>query len=239
MNFTLKYRPNLPAVLKNLNLTVKQGEKLGVVGRTGAGKSTIIASILRLVEPTEGTIYIDDMNILEIPVNALRSSITLIPQDPMLIEGTLRDNLDPTNEHTEEELAMVLRKCCLDTIFAEREQLNTRISDAGENLSVGEKQLVCISRAILRNSRLILIDEATANIDVKADQLIQKTIRECFREATVITIAHRINTVIDSDRVLVMDAGKVVEIGEPAELLAKKGEFYRLYNQAEINHSDR
>lgn len=208
------------------------------MGRTGAGKSTIVSSILRLVEPTSGAILIDGQSIVEVPLDNLRSSITLIPQDPVLIEGTLRDNLDPRKEHSDEKLNSVLRKCCLATIFVERENLDTKISDTGDNLSVGEKQLVCIARAILRNSRLVLVDEATANIDVKADQLIQTSIRECFKEATVITIAHRINTVIDSDRVLVMEDGKVVELGEPRELLAQKGVFYALYTQAQANHKE-
>lgn len=208
------------------------------MGRTGAGKSTIVSSILRLVEPTSGAILIDGQSIVEVPLDNLRSSITLIPQDPVLIEGTLRDNLDPRKEHSDEKLNSVLRKCCLSTIFVERENLDTKISDTGDNLSVGEKQLVCIARAILRNSRLVLVDEATANIDVKADQLIQTSIRECFKEATVITIAHRINTVIDSDRVLVMEDGKVVELGEPRELLAQKGVFYALYTQAQANHKE-
>lgn len=153
-----------------------------MVGRTGAGKSTITASILRLVEPTAGAIFVDGQSIVDVPLKDLRSSITLIAQEPVMIEGTLRENLDPRGEHTDERLLETLRRCCLEAVFTEREGLDTRISDAGDNLSIGEKQLVCIARAILRDSRLALIDEATANIDVKADAPIQQAIRECFRE---------------------------------------------------------
>lgn len=176
-NLKICYRPGLPAVLKNLSLNIKAGEKIGIVGRTGAGKSTITSSILRLVEPTSGTILLDNKSIVEMPLKDLRSSITLIAQEPVLIEGTLRENLDPRAEHPDTVLLETLRNCCLENTFKEREGLDTRISDAGDNLSIGEKQLVCIARAILRNSRLVLIDEATANIDMKADQLIQEAIR--------------------------------------------------------------
>jgi ABC-type multidrug transport system fused ATPase/permease subunit len=160
-------------VLKNLSFKIKAGEKVGIVGRTGAGKSTITSSILRLVEPTEGAILIDGKNTMDMPLKDLRSSITLIAQEPVMIEGTLRENLDPRKEFTDALLLETLRKCCLEDVFKEREGLNTIISDAGDNLSIGEKQLVCIARAILRNSKLVLIDEATANIDVKADNIIQ------------------------------------------------------------------
>lgn len=204
-----------------------------MVGRTGAGKSTITSSILRLVEPTAGAIELDGRSIVEVPLKDLRSSITLIAQEPVLIEGTLRENLDPRSEHSDERLLETLRRCCLEAVFQEREGLETRISDAGDNLSIGEKQLVCIARAILRDSRLVLIDEATANIDVKADALIQQTIRECFREATVITIAHRIKTIMHSDRILVMSDGQAVEFDTPDRLLASQNYFYRLYTQSQ------
>lgn len=231
--FKLCYRAGLPPAIRNLAITIKPGEKIGVVGRTGAGKSTITSSILRLVEPTAGAIELDGRSIVEVPLKDLRSSITLIAQEPVLIEGTLRENLDPRSEHSDERLLETLRRCCLEAVFQEREGLETRISDAGDNLSIGEKQLVCIARAILRDSRLVLIDEATANIDVKADALIQQTIRECFREATVITIAHRIKTIMHSDRILVMSDGQAVEFDTPDRLLASQNYFYRLYTQSQ------
>ena len=221
--------------MKKLNFVITPGEKIGVVGRTGAGKSTITSSILRLVEPTAGAIYLDGKSIVDVPVKDLRSSITLIAQEPVLIEGTLRENLDPRGEHSDARLLETLSRCCLESVFAEREGLETKISDAGDNLSIGEKQLVCIARAILRDSKLVLIDEATANIDVKADALIQQTIRDCFREATVITIAHRLKTIMHSDRILVMSDGQVAEFDTPDKLLTSQNHFYRLYTQSQNN----
>lgn len=184
------------------------------------------------MEPTEGAILIDGKNTMDMPLKDLRSSITLIAQEPVMIEGTLRENLDPRKEFTDALLLDTLRKCCLEDVFKEREGLDTIISDAGDNLSIGEKQLVCIARAILRNSKIVLIDEATANIDVKADNLIQETIRECFKQATVITIAHRIKTIMNSDRIIVMADGRVAEMGTPQSLIDNQGIFYGLYEQS-------
>lgn len=207
-----------------------------MVGRTGAGKSSIIQSIFRLAQ-NEGQILIDDVDIGAIGLHDLRKKISIIPQEAILFSGTLRFNLDPFSERKDDELWDALDQVELKSIVSAMSGgLDAKVLDGGSNFSVGQRQLLCLARAILRDNKILILDEATANVDSNTDKLIQLTIRNNFANCTVITIAHRLNTIMDSDKVLVVDAGEIVEFGHPFELIQKAdGYFKRLLNQ--INSS--
>mmetsp|Transcript_129522 Transcript_129522/g.415221 ORF Transcript_129522/g.415221 Transcript_129522/m.415221 type:complete len:1382 (-) Transcript_129522:118-4263(-) len=233
----LKYRPELPFVLDGLDLKVDPGEKLGICGRTGAGKSSLLNVLLRIVDPTDGKIFIDGLDIAELGLHRVRRSITVLPQDPVLFSGDLRFNLDPLNEssdqavwqaicrsHLQSHVDALARQSCGDAAFGAvtvADKLAATVAEKGENFSLGQRQQMCLARALLRSNKILLLDEATSAVDVDTDNLIQQTIRSEFAQQTVLCIAHRISTVMASDRVCVVDAGKVAEIGTPQELLAK------------------
>lgn len=228
-NVTLRYRPELPPALHNLTFQVKEGEKVGIIGRTGAGKSSIIGALLRLTEICDGTIKIDDVNISKIGLRDLRSKISVIPQEPVLFEGTIRWNLDPFNKFKDETLWEILHKAHLKKKIAnEPQKLETFLNAEGDMFSLGEKQLFCLARALLKNSKVLLLDEATASIDAETDQLLQKTIRDAFSNCTVLTIAHRLNTISDYDKIMTMEAGEVVEFDTPENLSIKDSLFHSM-----------
>uniref|UniRef100_A0A668AYE6 ATP binding cassette subfamily C member 4 (PEL blood group) n=1 Tax=Myripristis murdjan TaxID=586833 RepID=A0A668AYE6_9TELE len=221
-----------PLVLTNLSAVFTSREKVGIVGRTGAGKSSLISALFRLAEP-EGRITIDGFLTSEIGLHTLRQKMSIIPQDPVLFTGTMRKNLDPFSQHTDEDLWNALQEVQLKAVVEELpNKLETVLAESGSNFSVGQRQLVCLARAILRKNRILIIDEATANVDPRTDSLIQHTIRDKFKECTVLTIAHRLNTIIDCDRILVLDAGRIQEYDEPYVLLQNQdGLFYQMVQQ--------
>lgn len=232
-NYSVRYRPGLDLVLKDLSLHVRGGEKVGIVGRTGAGKSSMTLSLFRILEAAEGKIRIDGLNVADIGLHDLRSQLTIIPQDPILFSGTLRMNLDPFGNYSEEDIWRALELSHLKAFVSSQPAgLDFQCSEGGENLSVGQRQLVCLARALLRKSRILVLDEATAAIDLETDDLIQATIRTQFETCTVLTIAHRLNTIMDYTRVLVLDKGTVAEFDSPTNLIAARGIFYGMARDA-------
>uniref|UniRef100_A0A6Q2X8M6 ATP-binding cassette, sub-family C (CFTR/MRP), member 3 n=1 Tax=Esox lucius TaxID=8010 RepID=A0A6Q2X8M6_ESOLU len=232
-DYSVRYREGLELVLKNLTLSVKGGEKIGIVGRTGAGKSSMTLCLFRLLEAAGGEITIDGVNISEIGLHDLRSKLTIIPQEPVLFSGSLRMNLDPFEKYSDGEVWKALELSHLNKFVSNQPaKLELECSEGGENLSVGQRQLVCLARALLRKTRILILDEATAAIDLETDDLIQSTIRTQFEDCTVFTIAHRLNTIMDYTRVLVLDKGKIAEFDTPTNLLSKKGIFYGMAKDA-------
>jgi ABC-type multidrug transport system fused ATPase/permease subunit len=224
----LKYQKFGVSVLKNINLTIYPQEKIGIVGRTGSGKSTLLISLLRIVEPCNGLITIDDLDVSQIGLHDLRNKIAIIPQEPVMFVGTIRSNLDPFNKCTDEEIWKALDAVFLgEKLRNSPSKLETRVSENGKSVSQGQRQLLCIARAILSKAKVLVLDEATASLDAQTDLMIQEAIKKNFGELTMLTIAHRLNTIIESDRVLVMDAGRVVEFDEPVKLLENKEGIFR------------
>nr|XP_009677166.1 PREDICTED: canalicular multispecific organic anion transporter 2 isoform X1 [Struthio camelus australis] len=233
VNYSVRYRKGLDLVLQDLNLQVHGGEKIGIVGRTGAGKSSMTLCLFRILEAVKGEIKIDGVKIADIGLHDLRSKLTIIPQDPVLFSGTLRMNLDPFNKYSDEEIWKALELSHLKRfVSSQPSMLDYECSEGGENLSVGQRQLVCLARALLRKTRVLVLDEATAAIDLETDDLIQMTIRTQFEDCTVLTIAHRLNTIMDYTRVLVLDKGTIAEFDTPASLIASKGIFYSMAKDA-------
>ena len=227
-NYSVRYRPDTPLALKNINLEIMPGEKVGVVGQTGSGKSTLLLCLFRILEASEGKIYIDDIDISQIGLELLRQSLTIIPQEPILLEGNIRDNIDPSKLYTDDEIINLLYEVGLRD-FMIGKNLDYKIEENGSNISVGEKQLICIARALLKKTKIILMDEATANIDFRNETLLKKNIYEDTKESTVLTIAHRIKTIINYDKILVLKDGEIEEFDTPENLINKKGLFYQMY----------
>ncbi|KAH9101478.1 hypothetical protein AeMF1_021801 [Aphanomyces euteiches] len=235
--YSMRYRDNLDLVLKDVSFTVEAGEKIGICGRTGSGKSSLMVALFRTVDAASGCVRIDNVDIATVDLPTLRSRLTIIPQDPVLFSGTLRFNLDPSDNATAEELQRVLKQVHLMDLIQAQGGLDFQVAERGGNLSSGQRQLVCIARALLRCSRVVVLDEATASIDVESDKLIQATIKANFAGVTTLVIAHRLDTILDSDRILVMDQGRVSEFDTPKNLLAKKdGAFTSLARHAHLLH---
>ncbi|KAJ4705899.1 ABC transporter C family member 10-like [Melia azedarach] len=225
----IRYRPDAPLVLRGISCTFEGGHKIGIVGRTGSGKTTLIGALFRLVEPARGKIIVDGIDISKIGLHDLRSRFGIIPQDPTLFSGTVQYNLDPLSQHTDQEIWEVLEKCQLREVVQEKEQgLDSLVVEDGSNWSMGQRQLFCLGRALLRKSRILVLDEATASIDNATDMILQKTIRTEFADCTVITVAHRIPTVMDCTMVLALSDGKLVEYDEPMKLMEKEGSLFGL-----------
>ncbi|XP_021924384.1 multidrug resistance-associated protein 7 isoform X3 [Zootermopsis nevadensis] len=225
----LRYREHLAPSLKGVSFTTRPAEKIGVVGRTGAGKSSLFMALFRLTELSAGEILIDTVNIAHIGLTSLRSRFAIIPQEPFLFCGTVGENIDPLDEYRDAELLGALQRCHLSNAINRLGGLGAQVGHGGHNLSVGQRQLLCLVRAVLHNAKILCIDEATANVDAETDRHIQRTLRTSFQKSTVITIAHRVCTVMDSDRVLVMGDGEVLEFDCPDVLLQnKESYFYKL-----------
>lgn len=255
-DLVVSYAPDLPPVLKGVTFRVERSERIGVVGRTGAGKSSLTLALFRFLEAAEGSIHIDGLDISKIKLHSLRSRLAIIPQDPVLFSGTVRSNLDAFDEHSDSELRDALIRVHLvteselstphnepsgsneeseTTAAAQSENqninpfksLNSPVSEGGLNLSQGQRQLLCLARAIVSRPKIVVLDEATSAVDMATDSLIQRSIREEFGDSTLLVIAHRLSTISDFDKILVMDDGKVAEFGTPKELMQLKNGIFR------------
>ncbi|XP_060917590.1 multidrug resistance-associated protein 1-like isoform X1 [Labrus mixtus] len=234
-DYGLQYRKGLDWALNDISINIQDREKVGIVGRTGAGKSSLALGIFRILEAAKGRIFIDGINIAHIGLHDLRSRITIIPQDPVLFSGSLRMNLDPFDSYSDDDLWKALELAHLSSfVSALPQKLNHQCCEGGENLSLGQRQLLCLARALLRKTRILVLDEATAAVDLKTDQLIQSTIRTQFKDCTVLTIAHRLNTIMDYSRVIVMDRGSIAEMDSPSQLLHMHSHFYQMCVEAGV-----
>ena len=223
----LRYRDG-PLVMKGVNLSIDSQEKIGVVGRTGAGKSTMMIALFRITDLCEGSIHIDGMDLAKLGLEDVRRALCIIPQDPVLFSASVRFNLDPFNESTDEDIWAVLEQVELkDVVLNLPKGLDDDVHEGGSNFSVGERQLICMARALLRKPKILIMDEATASLDNTTDTFLQQMIRKQFAHCTTLTIAHRLNTIMDSTRVCVMDKGLVAEFDTPANLLHKPDSIFK------------
>lgn len=247
-NVEMRYRPELPLVLRGLNLEVRGGERVGIVGRTGAGKSSIMSALFRLTELSAGSIKIDGADISRVGLQDLRTKLSIIPQDPTLFRGTIRTNLDPFNQHSDLELWSALRKADLvgeqdqldgshtagDSEKSSRLTLESTVEEEGLNFSLGQRQLMALARALVRNSRIIVCDEATSSVDFETDAKIQLTMARGFKGKTLLCIAHRLKTIINYDRICVMDKGQIAELDTPETLFNAGGIFRGMCDRSGI-----
>ena len=233
IKFFANYRPDTPEILKNINIEIKPGDKVGIVGRTGSGKSSMVLALSRILEPKIGRINIDDVDIQNIDLDYLRQSISIVPQEAFIIEGTLRDNIDPLNKHSDKEIINILDDFCLFKDKENDEKLHLEIKEGGKNLSNGQKQLICFARAIIKNNKIIILDEATSSLDLETEKIIQMNMEKYFKNVTLIMITHHIHMVKNCKKIIVVDQGRIVEKGEYDTLLKNKGSyFYSLYEES-------
>ncbi|XP_052061601.1 multidrug resistance-associated protein 1-like [Mytilus californianus] len=236
MDYKTRYREGLDLVIRGITCQIQGGEKVGIVGRTGAGKSSLMMALFRLIEASDGSIVIDGQRISDMGLHDLRSKLTILPQDPVLFSGTLRMNLDPFDQYADSQIWTSLEHAHLKKFVSELpERLSHECGEGGGNLSVGQRQLICLARTLLRKTKILVLDEATAAVDMETDELIQKTIREEFKDCTILTIAHRLNTILDYDKVMVLDQGLIKEYDSPDSLLKDKTTvFYGMAKAANI-----
>ena len=222
INYQTSYRPNTPEILKNINLKIKDKEKIGIVGRTGSGKTSLINSIARIIEPRNGKIIIDNIDIQDINLNILRDKISILPQEIFLIESTLRDNIDPLSKFSDEEILKIVKNLCLFNHLDDKEKLNFEIKENGKNLSTGEKQLICFARTIIRNNKIVILDDATGSLDNETKEIIYKNIENYLKDNTVIMITNQIEMLKLCQRIIVIDNGEIVEMGTYNKLIKDK-----------------
>nr|XP_025034164.1 multidrug resistance-associated protein 1-like isoform X2 [Pelodiscus sinensis] len=235
INYKARYRTDLGLALQDISFQTQSKEKVGIVGRTGAGKSTLTNCLFRIIEGAGGKIIIDGIDISTIGLHDLRGNLNIIPQDPVLFSGTIQSNLDPFGKYSDRELWEAVELCDLKNFVQSLpKKLLHEISEGGENLSVGQRQLVCLARALLRKTKILILDEATASVDVETDNLVQSTIRKEFYNCTVLTIAHRLHTIMDSERVLVLGSGRIIEFDTPHNLVLQQGVFSKMISEAGI-----
>jgi len=234
-HYSMRYRPDLGRCLNDLNFVIHGGERVGICGRTGAGKSSATLALLRILEADEGSIFVDGVDISKIGLHDLRSAISIIPQEPQLFEGTIRENVDPTGSSDDLQIWTALEHSYLkDYILSLDGGLDALVKEGGSSLSSGQRQLLCFARALLRKSKILILDEATSAVDLQTDLAIQEIIRgKQFSGVTMLTIAHRLNTILNCDRILVLDSGTVAEFDSPDRLLADTTtRFYGLAQEA-------
>jgi len=226
-NVLVRYRPSLPPALSNISFKIPAGARVGVVGRTGSGKSTVVQTLFRLLEAEEGSIRIDGHDISKLGLHTLRTRISVIPQIPTLFSGcSVRENLDLFHLHSDEEISNVLKACHLwEAIQDLPLGCDSPVAEGGSNFSVGQRQLLCLARALLAQNKILVLDEATASVDRRTDELLQQALSETFSDGTILAVAHRLETVISYDFILVLGHGRVLEFGSPAELLRRVGGF--------------
>ncbi|KAG8183008.1 hypothetical protein JTE90_017096 [Oedothorax gibbosus] len=236
-NVSMKYDSNSDPILKNITLSIKPGEKVGICGRTGSGKSSLIMALFRMVNIMFGKIEIDGINIVNIPLEILRSRLSIIPQEAVIFSGTVRENLDPSQEHSDEEIWKALEAAQLRTIVAAMPGgLEAQVSDEGSNMSTGQHQLFCLARALIRKSRILVMDEATSSLDPETDQILQNVVAECYKDSTVLSIVHRVQSVLNFDKVIVLDGGRVAEVGNPKDLQEVKSSIFASLVKASHQH---
>ena len=226
-NLSVRYRSTLPLALRDVSIKIQPGQHVGIMGRSGSGKSTLVQSLFRLLEAEEGSILVDDVDISTIGLNTLRPRISVLNQNPVLFGGcTVRDNLDPEQKYSDENIQHALMDVQMShTVNGLPEGWNSLVAEDGSNFSVGQRQLLCLARAILSKCKILVLDEATANVDRQTDRLLQKALHKSFSDATIISVAHRLETVIDYDFLAVIGNGRLLEYGPPAQLLKKKNGF--------------
>jgi ATP-binding cassette, subfamily C (CFTR/MRP), member 4 len=226
----VRYRASLPLALDGATFSVPSGSRIGIVGRTGSGKSTIVQTLFRLLEADRGSVEIDNVDISKVGLHRLRTSISVIPQVPTLFSGcTVRENLDLFHVHSDEAIQKALEDAHMSHVVAELPKgIHSLVSEGGSNFSVGQRQLLCLARAILSKNKLLVLDEATASVDRRTDRMLHDSLHESFGDATILAVAHRLDTVIEHDYILVLGQGKVLEFGSPAELLRSAGAFSKM-----------
>ena len=236
-NFSAQYRPTTPIILKNINFKISAGEKVGIVGRTGSGKSSIILAICRIIEGLEGNILIDNVDITTVNLDTLRQNITVVSQDPFILEGSVKENIDPTNKISDDEIEYIMNEFCIVTeIKDKKKRLNFQIKENGANISIGQKQLICFARAMLKKTKILILDEATSSLDVQTEKIINRNMDKHFKDCTIIMIAHHIQVVKKCKRIFVIDNGEIVEDDTYDNLLKnEKSKFYELYKESLVD----
>lgn len=236
---TMKYRDYLRPAIYEMNFQTSPCERVGIIGRTGAGKSSIMAALIRIAPVTSGRVTIDTVDISTLPLNVLRSRLAVVPQDPFLFAGTIRDNMDPRNLHLDSDIWNAIHKCLATPFVQNLGGLSAYLDSRGSNISAGQKQLLCLARAMLRKSKVVVIDEGTSNLDPDSENAIQLVLRNSFKSSTVLLIAHRLNGLQQTDRILVIEGGKIVEEGKPSQLLNDPESRYSSMLEEQDNHISR
>ena len=230
-NYNTSYRPDTPIILKNINYEFEGGKKIGIVGRTGSGKSSMVLALARIIEPKSGIISIDELNIQKINLDVLRENLSIVPQDPFIFEGTLRENIDPLNKYSDEKIIKIINDFCLFNELSNKEKLEYEIKESGKNLSPGQKQLICFARAVIKNNKIVVLDEATSSLDYETEKTIKNNMEKYFKNCTLIMITHHLSMVKDFENIIVIDKGEIVESGNYSELLSNKNGAFSLLNE--------
>ena len=222
INYTASYRPNTPDVLKNINLKIKTGEKIGIVGCSGSGKSTLINALARIIEPKNGKILINNIDIQDINLNILREKISILPQETFLIETNLRDNIDPLNRNTDNDIMKLINNLSILKNLDDEKKLNFEIKENGNNLSTGEKKLICFARTVIKKNKIVIMDEITSSLDDESKNIISENINKYFKKCTLIMISNQLEMLKKCQRIIVIDNGEIIQEGKLEELLQDK-----------------